>query len=63
MSTKLKPIKQKGMPKKIEVTRYWGGEKLGVCVQLTGTNGYVLLSKSGLEQLNVTWNEHVENFK
>ncbi len=53
MSTNLKTLKRKKPQKDLQITRFYGGDKRGVCIQLTsemedGNIGYVQLSKKDL---------------
>ena len=65
MSTELGFIKHTGSRNvELQVTRYFGGEKNGLCLQLTGTTeegstGYVQLNKKDILCLIKVWQKEI----
>lgn len=58
MSTELLKIND------LQVTRFWGGDLKGVCIQLTGENGFVQLNRDEFQELyDVLVNENFIKFK
>lgn len=64
MSTELKILKSTGSRGvDMHVTRYWGGDANGPCLQLTakeeeGGYGYVQINKKDLQKINELWEEN-----
>jgi hypothetical protein len=60
MSTKLAVLKNSRNKIKIDVLRFYGGEKNGVCMQLTADTGYVQINKKNLDEINKLWKKNCE---
>lgn len=58
MSTELKPTKDMN-DETVFLTQFWGGRNYGLCLQITGVNGYIVLNRSAAMDIAEAINEWI----
>lgn len=58
MSTEMKPTKDMDGDT-IHITQFWGGRDYGMCIQMTGKNGYIVMNRSAAMDIAEAINEWI----
>jgi hypothetical protein len=58
MSTEMKPTKDMNGDT-VFITQFWGGEKNGRCIQITGKDGYIVMNRAAAMDMAEAINEWI----